>query len=320
MFPMTMGSLLLLLAHLVWSSHGRRVQNTNSQIAGASTPTAFISTGTTRSVPKHVTPTLQSFPQSFDRTGSMPRMSEDLHGSASHPQLGGVVLVTGSEEKPPFGGRAQIVFDIMSTVVRDPFSEVAPKFFKMPQSELEQVVNASAWLAFECGEIDEFQLQKTYFKDGRDFDIEGLKASLVEGYEVIDGMPELLQDLQDVGHKLHGFTDYPEWYALIEDKLGLEAKLGLQWTSVSCDTGLRSSEPAAWLSLLRRLGVRRKVGAAPVLFIDSDAEKHEHAEQLGISSVKFEDPVQLRKVLGNMLGSRKQGTAPSDGWPERVMR
>jgi len=314
--------MILLLLCFMWSSHGRRLQDTNLPITGAFNPAAFTGTGIARSVQSRVSQTIRTFTQSPDRMGSVSKMSEAEPDSvaASHPQLDGVLLVTGSQEEPPLGGRVQVVFSIMNTVVRDPLPEVAAKLFKMSESELEQSINASAWLAFECGEIEEIQLQRTYFKDGRDFDLAGLKAALVEGYKLTDGMPELLQDLQDAGHKLHGFTDYPEWYTLIEDKLGLEAKHGLQWTSVSCDIGLRSSQPAAYLSLLRRLGVRRKVGSAPILFIDSKAENCKAAEQLGISSVKFEDSVQLRKVLGDILGSRKRGTAPLEGWPDRIMR
>jgi FMN phosphatase YigB (HAD superfamily) len=241
--------------------------------------------------------------------------------AGSYPHLGGVLLVTGSgDEKPPLGGRTQVVFGIMDTVVRDPFPQVAPTFFGMPLSELDQLINGSAWEAFERGDIEETELRKTYFKDGRDFDLDGLKTALVEGYELIEGMPELFQDLQAAGHKLHAFTDYPEWYALIEDKLAVEAKHGLQWTSVSCDTGLLKSDPSAYLSLLRRLGVRRRLGAAPVLFIDNEAKNCEGGEKLGISSVQFKDAEQLRKTLGDILGSRKRGTAPVEGWPNRVMR
>lgn len=228
-------------------------------------------------------------------------------------------MVTDSNEQL-FWGRTQVVFDIMGTVVRDPFREVAPKFFGMSEAEFWESKNESAWFAFERGDIDEAELRATYFKDGRDFDLDGLKKTLIDSYEFVDGMPELLHDLQAVGHKLHGFTNYPEWYIDIEEKLGVEAKHGLQWTCVSCDTGLRKPEPPAFSHLLRRLGVGRKVGAAPVLLIDDSARNCDSAEQAGISSVKFSSATELRLALAGILGSRKQGTAPEGGWPERVMR
>ena len=212
------------------------------------------------------------------------------------------------------------MFDVMDTVVQDPFPRVAPKFFGLSYQELLEAKNSSAWISFERGEIDEGDLQATYFKDGRNFDLEGLKGALLEGYEVLDGMPEVLRDLQDVGHKLHAFSNYPEWYTLIEKKLGLEAKLGLQWTCVSCDTGLRKPERAAYLHLLRRLGIGRKVGAAPVLFIDNSPENCKRAEGAGIETILFRDAKKLRDALGKVLGSRKRGTAPQEGWPPRIMR
>lgn len=231
-------------------------------------------------------------------------------------------MVTGSNDPrdQPFWGRTQVVFDIMDTVVRDPFREVVPKFFGMSEAELWESKNESAWINFERGEIDELELRATYFKDGRDVDIDGLKTALIDGYEFVDGMPELLRDLRDVGHKLHGFTNYPEWYIHIEEKLGIEAKHGLQWTCVSCDTGLRKPDPPAYLNLLRRLGVGRRVGAAPVLLIDDSARNCDTAEQAGMRSVKFSNALELRAALADILGSRKRGTAPDGGWPERVMR
>merc|ERR1719401_1227688 len=290
-------------SHVRWSNLGRSSQSTNLQRAGVVNPPV---------IQNRAAQTTSSIGLSFRQMGVLATMSADEPASfeVSDPSLAGVLLVTGPEGKEAFWGRTQVVFGIMDTVVRDPLPKVAPKFFGMSGSELEQSINASAWSAFERGEIEEAQLQNTYFKDGRSFDLEGFKAALVEGYELTDGMPELLWDLQAAGHKLHGFTDYPEWYTLIELKLGLEATHGLQWTSVSCDHGLKKTEPASYLNLLKRLGARRKIGAAPILLIDSKAEHCKSAEQLGISSVRFEDVAQLRKALGDILGSRKRGTAP----------
>merc|ERR1712217_197922 len=144
--------------------------------------------------------------------------------------------------------------------------------------------------------------------------------ALFDNYELIEGMPELLQDLCAVGHKLHAFTNYPEWYTAVEERLGIEEKLGLQWTCVSCDTGLRKPEPPAYLNLLRRLGVGRKVGAAPVLFIDDQAQNCQAAECVGIKAVQFKNAEHLRIALADIIGSRKQGTVPPEGWPARIMR
>jgi FMN phosphatase YigB (HAD superfamily) len=223
--------------------------------------------------------------------------------------------VTGSGQVP--WGRSQVVFDVMDTVVRDPFTEVVPRFFGMSLDELMQAKNSSAWFEFERGNIDEAELRSTYFCDGRDFDLAGLKAALLDGYEFVDGMPELLADLRAVGHQLHAFSNYPEWYTLIEEKLGIESSHGMRWTSVSCDTGLRKPEPFAYQHLLRSVGIGRKIGAAPLLFVDNDAHNCEAAKEVGITSVHFTSAGELRERLGDYLGSRKRGTVPEGGWPPR---
>jgi len=249
--------------------------------------------------------------------GSCKRSKQPVKHS-QHAGPAGVLLVTGSEE--PLWGRTQVAFDVIGTVVQDNFAQMAHDFFGMTKEELFSVKNQSAWTAFERGDISERELHATYFKDGREFDLAGLKASLMASYKFVDGMPELLTDLAEVGHKLHCFTNYPEWYTMIEEKLGLEAEFGLQWTCVSCDTGLRKPEPFAFAHFVRRLGGTRKVGAAPILFIDDAAHNCEAANLVGASAIHFHDTPGLRKSLAGVIGSRKEGTVPSGGWPSRIMR
>lgn len=214
------------------------------------------------------------------------------------------MLATGSDSPLPWG-RTQIVFDVMDTVVKDPFLEVTPGFFGLSKEELFKCKNSSAWFAFERGDIDEAQLRATYFKDGREFDLAGLKRAMMGAYRFVDGMPELLADMRSAGHQLHCFSNYPEWYKMVEEKLRLEADHGLQWTCVSCDTGLRKPEPPAYLCLLRMLGVGRQAGAAPVLLIDDRLENCEAAEAVGIRSLHFTGDVrELRAELGGLLSPR----------------
>mmetsp|Transcript_100471 Transcript_100471/g.199504 ORF Transcript_100471/g.199504 Transcript_100471/m.199504 type:complete len:294 (+) Transcript_100471:69-950(+) len=246
------------------------------------------------------------------------RRSKQPMKHAQHAGPAGVLLVTGSEE--PLWGRTQIAFDVMGTVVQDNFAQVAQDFFGMTKEELFSVKNQSAWTAFEYGDITESELHATYFKDGREFDLAGLKTSLMASYKFVDGMPDLLTDLAEVGHKLHCFTNYPEWYTMIEEKLGLEAEFGLQWTCVSCDTGLRKPEPFAFAHFVRRLGGTRKVGAAPILFIDDAVANCEAANLVGVNAIHFHDTPGLRKNFAGIIGSRKEGTVPSGGWPSRIMR
>ncbi|WVZ04745.1 hypothetical protein V8G54_018091 [Vigna mungo] len=65
-----------------------------------------------------------------------------------------------------------LLFDIMDTLVRDPFYQDVPAFFGMSLKELIDIKHPTAWIEFEKGLIDEMELARKFFKDGRDFDLE----------------------------------------------------------------------------------------------------------------------------------------------------
>nr|XP_028957368.1 flavin mononucleotide hydrolase 1, chloroplatic-like isoform X3 [Malus domestica] len=80
-----------------------------------------------------------------------------------------------------------ILFDIMDTVVRDPFYRDVPAFFGMSFDELIECKHPTAWIEFEKGITDEVELAKTFFKDGRPLDLEGLKNCMRKGYYYVEG-------------------------------------------------------------------------------------------------------------------------------------
>lgn len=51
-----------------------------------------------------------------------------------------------------------LLFDIMDTVVRDPFYKDIPAFFGMSFNELIDCKNPTSWIEFEKGLIDEVKL------------------------------------------------------------------------------------------------------------------------------------------------------------------
>ncbi|XP_025827330.1 flavin mononucleotide hydrolase 1, chloroplatic isoform X2 [Panicum hallii] len=111
-----------------------------------------------------------------------------------------------------------LLFDVMDTLVRDPFYHHIPAFFKMSMKELLESKHPTAWSEFEKGLIDENELAKKFFNDGRCFDLEGLKECM-----------------------------------LIEDKLKLSKYLS--WTFCSCRTGKRKPSPEFYLQAIDHLNV-----------------------------------------------------------------
>lgn len=68
---------------------------------------------------------------------------------------------------------------MQDTLVWDPFYTEMPEFFDMKLPDLLKQKHPSAWPEFERGEIDEDELFRKFFKDGREIDGPGLIRQMV---------------------------------------------------------------------------------------------------------------------------------------------
>ncbi|KAI9078403.1 hypothetical protein K1719_039622 [Acacia pycnantha] len=203
-------------------------------------------------------------------------------------KIGGVLSTAtpNTESKLPI-----LLFDIMDTVVRDPFYHDVPAFFGMTLKELIECKHPNAWMEFEKGIIDEMELASKFFKDGRLFDLEGLKYCMKSGYSYVEGIEELLFDLKQNNYEMHAFTNYPIWYQLIEDKLKLSKYLS--WTFCSCTNGKRKPDPEFYMEVLGQL----RVDPSNCIFMDDRMKNVEAAIELGIRGIHFKNANALREEL-----------------------
>ncbi|PWZ28846.1 Flavin mononucleotide hydrolase 1, chloroplatic [Zea mays] len=217
-----------------------------------------------------------------------------------------------------------LLFDVMDTLVRDPFYHHIPGFFQfrtyrgssrllicavcrvgwikvlptillpfvlMSMKELLESKHPTAWSEFEKGLIDENEMAKKFFKDGRSFDLQGLKECMVRAYEYIDGVEDILCCLKKNNYEMHAFTNYPVWYQLIEDKLKLSKYLS--WTFCSCRTGKRKPSPEFYLQAADQLNV----DPASCVFIDDRMINIEAALSVGMVGLQFKSAEALQKDL-----------------------
>lgn len=185
-----------------------------------------------------------------------------------------------------------VLFDVMGTLVHEPFHHDVPRFFGMPLEELRRVRHPDAWIQFERGLIDEHEYARKFFLDGRVLDVEGLKRAMVEAYAWIDGMPELCAELKSRGVPLHTLSNYSAWYQLIQDKLDIAR--WVPWTFVSCRTGHRKPEPEAYLGAAHTLGLQPE----DCFFVDDRPVNVEAALAVGMPAVVFDgDVARLRASL-----------------------
>jgi HAD superfamily hydrolase (TIGR01509 family) len=184
-----------------------------------------------------------------------------------------------------------LLFDIMGTVVRDPFHRELPAFFELSFEDMLAAKEPSTWVRFERGEIDEPTFAREFFADRRPVDADALRARLRESYRFLPGMQALLGELARERVPMHALSNYPVWYRIIEESLGLSRYL--EWSFVSCETGVRKPDPNAYRSAAKQLGVE----PSACVFIDDREDNCEAARAEGMDAVRFESAPQLRSEL-----------------------
>jgi FMN phosphatase YigB (HAD superfamily) len=173
----------------------------------------------------------------------------------------------------------------MDTLVRDPFFTHMAGFFGLTFEELLRAKHPTAWRDFELGRIDEQALYRSFFSDGRAIDGDGLKRCMAGAYAWIDGMQPLVSELHARSVEMHLLSNYPPWYRLCVERLGIDVTV--QATFVSCHTGVRKPDAQAYL------GACRAIARAPgeCLFIDDRAQNCDAARALGLDVVHFQGVV-----------------------------
>jgi HAD superfamily hydrolase (TIGR01509 family) len=184
-----------------------------------------------------------------------------------------------------------LLIDVMGTLVAEPFQKAIPAFFGTTRSELERLQCSAAWRRFERGEIDEPTYFASYFEDGRSFDREGLRHCAQSAYGWLDEMEALLDALHQRGVEMHALSNYSIWYQMIEDKLRVSRFI--EWSFVSCRTGVRKPDDRAYLGAAQALGRRPD----ELLFIDDAPENCEAAERVGLDAIRFVGAEPLRRDL-----------------------
>jgi HAD superfamily hydrolase (TIGR01509 family) len=174
-----------------------------------------------------------------------------------------------------------LLWDLMDTLVRDPFFTHMAPFFGLSFEELLAQKHPKTWVEFELGRIGEDELYARFFRDGRGFDGAAFKRHVHGAYAWIDGMEELVRALHARGVQMHLLSNYPPWFRLCEE-LGVFRYVAP--TFVSCKTGLRKPAEEAYLHACRTLGV----AARECLFVDDREPNCEAARGVGMAAVRFE--------------------------------
>lgn len=182
-----------------------------------------------------------------------------------------------------------IAFDVMDTLLEDPFREALTAASGMAPQEFFARRDPDLYPAFERGEIDEATYWARHHELGIDIDPQVFHAVRRERIGWIDGIPELLAEL-DGTLQLVTASNYPVWIEDLADRF-----LGAHFTHVlaSCHLGVRKPEVAFFERLLGR------VAAQPdeTLFVDDREKNVAGARAAGLRSHRFSDVPTLRRWL-----------------------
>ena len=180
-------------------------------------------------------------------------------------------------------------FDVMSTLIYDPFLIDVPKELNQNLQTFLSDKDRYAWIDFEMGDIDEQEFARRFSKDGKQAYI--MRDIIWSNYRWIDGMKELLISLRKEGHTICTLSNYPTWYHELDRRVSLSSYVDHHF--VSYRLRARKPNPKAYTIPMS------KVQCTPeqAIFIDDRKENCDAAQQLGIRGIVFQNAAQLIEVL-----------------------
>ena len=186
-----------------------------------------------------------------------------------------------------------VLFDLMGTVIYDPYREALTAAVPMDISEAFRARDPQCWPDFELGVIDETEFVRRFFPEaagGAVFDIVAFNAARRAGYAFLPGMRDLLTDLEGAT-KRYVASNYPVWIEELRATFHLDRYF--EGVYASCYLGVRKPDPAFFTAMLDDLGLP----AQRCLFIDDREGNCDAAALVGLAVHHFTDAVGLRKEL-----------------------
>lgn len=219
---------------------------------------------------------------------------------------------TSTDPDSPVSALPTLVFDLMDTVVVDPFFAELPRRFGDRLAALREARDPGAWPAFERGELDEEGFLAGLYPAGCP---EGaptaaeLRDAIVGAYTFVEGMAELLAELNRDGHPLWALSNYPIWIEHVQAQLALdELFVG---TLASYQLRARKPDREAYQRAAARIRGRRGEGRAvtphsrvpsdpdQLLLVDDRERNCKGARSAGWLAIRFEDAAALRAALAD---------------------
>jgi HAD superfamily hydrolase (TIGR01509 family) len=185
-----------------------------------------------------------------------------------------------------------VCFDLMGTVVYDPYLEALEAGTGMDLAAAHRVKDPDSWPLFELGAIDEAEFVRRFFVDGYDapFDVEAFHRVRREGYRFLEGMEALLEALAGQVRR-YVASNYPVWIEEMRTQFAMDRHF--DGVYASCHLGVRKPDPAFFAALLDRI----EAAAPRCLFVDDRRVNCDAAAAAGMAVHLFDGAEGLRDRL-----------------------
>ncbi|MDP7035341.1 MAG: HAD-IA family hydrolase [Planctomycetota bacterium] len=192
-----------------------------------------------------------------------------------------------------------ILFDLMETVVADPFERVLPGRTGESRETLLAWHSSNSWIAFEQGLLDEsgYMMRMFHTPGVASYSEEEFREWMLSGYRFRSGMEALLGRWKGKGIQMSVASNYPCWWRVVRDELRLN-RFFVQYF-VSCEMGIRKPDQEYFRKILSDTQFKPE----QVVFVDDREENVLGADRLGIRSIRFRSAEQLQRDLESAVSS-----------------
>lgn len=162
--------------------------------------------------------------------------------------------------------------------------------------ELESIFHIPEYKKFTVGEIDEFELVSIFLQQKNlDLDVKNYIKLFKRGIEKIEGMNDILKSLSKKYFLATLINEGSQWANYKLDISGF--RKFFKENFISGDLKVAKPNPEIYILALKKLNIKPE----ECIFIDDKKKNCEAAQKLGIKSIIFENPDQLKEELATFL-------------------
>lgn len=188
-----------------------------------------------------------------------------------------------------------IIFDQARVQTHDVFSRKDSYSIngkKFLAKDLEAIFFIPEYKKFSIGEIDEKELISIFLQQKNiDLDVKGYIEVFKKGIEPIEGMKSILESLSKNYQMATLINEGSEW---ANYKLNVsDFRKFFKKHFISGDLKVEKPNPEIYEIVLEKLNIKPE----ECIFVDDQTKNCIAAEKLGIKSIVFKNPVQLKKEL-----------------------